>query len=343
MAIFYGQRPEAQFTRVPNQWARDPKLSLKAKGLLAYVLSHQDGYRLTIEQAVAESVGGKTAVYSAIRELVDHGYLRRDQRRGPSGKVGEVDYYVSDAPDVTASGFSASGKPESGRDQQERNVSAGGTASRFSASGETACGKSATKKTMSKKTKIQKEEKTTSPLPPVEPAGPFAAGARAEEEGEDFSDQTHNPHRIEAARLAGPYTGRIRNGQHAQLRSLLADALHRGWQPADLERELASPHDGLKDVGAGLIGRVKSLEQPPAPPLPTPPPAPEEQCPHPEHNDVADNCGICWADVRARCDPFEDFEDLRPEGWHKIYNLRRAPHSLSADAAAQIARIAAGN
>lgn len=163
MAIFIGRRPETAFTRVPNDWARDPKLSFKAKGLLTYLLSHSDGYRLTVEQVVAEATDGKSAVYSAIKELVEHGYLERVQRRGERGKVGEVDYYVADAPQVTtASGFTASGKPESGDELGEQGVSAGGTASRFSASGLSACGESTTKKTRVLEDQVLEDEKTIS-------------------------------------------------------------------------------------------------------------------------------------------------------------------------------------
>ena len=54
MSIFIGRRPEAAFTRVPNEWARDPKLSTKAKGLLTYLLSHEDGYQLSMKQVIAE-------------------------------------------------------------------------------------------------------------------------------------------------------------------------------------------------------------------------------------------------------------------------------------------------
>jgi len=98
MAIFIGRRPEDQFTRVPNSWARDPKLSFKGKGILAFMLSYPDGYQLTVDQLVTESSDGRTAVYAALRELIDRGYVRREQRRHPGGTVGEVDYHVADAP-----------------------------------------------------------------------------------------------------------------------------------------------------------------------------------------------------------------------------------------------------
>ena len=47
MSVERGALPTAGFTIVPNEWLRDPRISWKAKGLLAYIASHQEGYRLT--------------------------------------------------------------------------------------------------------------------------------------------------------------------------------------------------------------------------------------------------------------------------------------------------------
>jgi hypothetical protein len=146
MAIFIGGRPDTAFTRVPNAWARDPKLTTKAKGLLLYLLSHEDGYQLSLKQVIAENADGRDAIYKTLAELTERGYLRRDQRRGERGKVGEVDYYVADSPVNTASGVTASGEPGSGVDQGKQDVSAGGTASWFTGSGSAVSGKPAPKK-----------------------------------------------------------------------------------------------------------------------------------------------------------------------------------------------------
>lgn len=61
-------------------------------------------------------------------------------------------------------------------------------------------------------------------------------------------------------------------------------------------------------------------------------------CPHPDHNDNADNCGACWAHVKAHQDPFEGIENLRPARWQRIYGAaldrqqrtsHRRPHQNS--------------
>ena len=195
MGIFIGRRPEAAFTRVPNEWARDPKLSMKAKGLLTYLLSHEDGYRLTIEQVIAETADGKAAIYAAIKELMERSYLRREQERKPGGKVAEVHYYVADCPAQTASWFPASRKSESGDDQGRHDKAAGQTAFRFSASGFSASGESTTKKTRVKKTKVLEDQNTISLSAPSSDA-PATAPAELEPEREnvDASQQQPEPH-----------------------------------------------------------------------------------------------------------------------------------------------------
>lgn len=91
-------------------WLRDPKLSFKAKGLLAYLMSHAEGYRLTATQIIAETTDGRDAVRAALRELETQGYIHRSQRRGPNGRLGEATYVVGPV----------AGKPVHGPDQRKR-------------------------------------------------------------------------------------------------------------------------------------------------------------------------------------------------------------------------------
>lgn len=66
---------ESDYFIAPNAWMRDPNLSFKAKGLLAYFMTHQAGYVITFNQIVAQTSDGKSAIRSAIEELVTNGYL----------------------------------------------------------------------------------------------------------------------------------------------------------------------------------------------------------------------------------------------------------------------------
>lgn len=87
----------AGFTQVANTVLRDGRLSLKAKGLLVQLLSHEDGWQQSIAFCVRECSDGREAVASGLRELEDTGYLTRTKRRGGSGRW-VWDHIVTDSP-----------------------------------------------------------------------------------------------------------------------------------------------------------------------------------------------------------------------------------------------------
>lgn len=132
MAILRPEFPEDQFTRLRNCWLRDPRLSLKGKGLLGYLMSHQAGYRCSQAQMTRESADGRDSVVTGIRELEGAGYLRKIASRSSGGRFAEDDYELTDPFDAAGkllpvepaqgtlnfggnpdrSGFSVSGDPQ---------------------------------------------------------------------------------------------------------------------------------------------------------------------------------------------------------------------------------------
>ena len=77
------------FTQIPNTWLRDPRLSFKARGLLCYIMSHKEGWSISVTWLAANNIEGKEALRSAIAELELHGYLSREQEN-TGGRFGEV-------------------------------------------------------------------------------------------------------------------------------------------------------------------------------------------------------------------------------------------------------------
>jgi hypothetical protein len=88
------------FTQISNAALRDPRLSFKARGILAWLASHQDGYGCSVAAIVSDSdTDGKAAVRSALDELEAAGYLTRERVRDPeTGRLGPSDYVVTDCP-----------------------------------------------------------------------------------------------------------------------------------------------------------------------------------------------------------------------------------------------------
>lgn len=98
---------EDQYTQIPNLWLRDARLSRRARGLLAEVMSHRVGWRVTVAGLQRTGPEGRDAIRATIQELIGCGYLRRSQEQGESGRFNEVEYEVCDP-------FTADGKHVSG-------------------------------------------------------------------------------------------------------------------------------------------------------------------------------------------------------------------------------------
>ena len=105
---------EYRFTQIPNEWLRDSRLSLKAKGLLGQLLSHAEGWNVTIGSLAKANGCGRDSVRAAVKELEDAGYLRREQSRATGGEFAEVMWATSEpqtdspSPDLPSSGKPAS-------------------------------------------------------------------------------------------------------------------------------------------------------------------------------------------------------------------------------------------
>jgi hypothetical protein len=68
-----------QFVQIPNAWMRDGRLSLKARGLMAQIMTHREDWSLSINRLAIDNGEGKHAIRQAIAELEKYGYLVRDQ------------------------------------------------------------------------------------------------------------------------------------------------------------------------------------------------------------------------------------------------------------------------
>jgi len=69
------------FTRIPNHWLRDSRLSLQSRGLLAQLMSHSPGWKITQESLAKANNIGRDAMRSMLKELVEYGYLLVSEKR----------------------------------------------------------------------------------------------------------------------------------------------------------------------------------------------------------------------------------------------------------------------
>ena len=81
-------RPSDNFAQISNATLADERLSWKAVGLLAYLLSRPVGWGTTAQElwkSRTHKGEGRDVIYAALKELETFGYLRRARVRGPGG------------------------------------------------------------------------------------------------------------------------------------------------------------------------------------------------------------------------------------------------------------------
>ena len=93
-------RFERNFTQLPNDWLRDDRLSYRARGVLASIMSHEHGWEVTTEALVKGGSEGRDAILKALKELEGAGYLKRVQSRS-GGRFGGMDFDLSDPSEKT--------------------------------------------------------------------------------------------------------------------------------------------------------------------------------------------------------------------------------------------------
>ena len=89
---------ESNYTRVSNHYLRDNSLSFKAKGLLTLMLSLPEDWDYTIAGLAQFTADGRVSIASTLRELEEHGYIRRTQTRVENGSFAQNEYWIYEVP-----------------------------------------------------------------------------------------------------------------------------------------------------------------------------------------------------------------------------------------------------
>lgn len=120
------------FESLRREMLQDPRLSFKALGILAYLLSLPDTWKTNAERLGKLRPGRESqyAVRSGLRELEAAGYLRRERRSGVGGKLEWTWLYTDDPSTLTMERLSTDGA-----DQQKQDVGAGGSIDGLSTDG----------------------------------------------------------------------------------------------------------------------------------------------------------------------------------------------------------------
>jgi hypothetical protein len=95
---FVVRSSKQNFTIIANSALRDPRLSYRAKGILAACLTHSETFVFDKAWILAHGTEGRDAVVAALKELRHYGYLRSCKGRDAAGRLQGERYVVSDEP-----------------------------------------------------------------------------------------------------------------------------------------------------------------------------------------------------------------------------------------------------
>ena len=90
-----------RFATTPNNLLSNPDITLRAKGLFAFIQGKPDKWSFSAERIAFENKEGVQSVRSALQELEKFGYLRRLKTKNEKGHW-EIDYILHSEPENPA-------------------------------------------------------------------------------------------------------------------------------------------------------------------------------------------------------------------------------------------------
>lgn len=99
------------FARIPQKALDDPNLSLKATGLLVYLLGKPKTWRVVIKDIENRFTDGRDSIRTALKTLVRCGYAQKNRLRDSRGRMQGFQWKVCFYPKyATINGFSVNGE-----------------------------------------------------------------------------------------------------------------------------------------------------------------------------------------------------------------------------------------
>jgi hypothetical protein len=83
-----------RYTQIELNAIEDTRLSWAARGLLVYVLSRPDDWRVMAKHLAKQGNLRRDGIYSLLKELRSFGYVRSKKTRDKQGVYNGIDYYV---------------------------------------------------------------------------------------------------------------------------------------------------------------------------------------------------------------------------------------------------------
>lgn len=103
MSFIRTKKRENPFVQIDKEFIGNGLLSLKATGLLTYILSKPDGWQIRMKDIQNRFKDGESSVRSAMNELMKAGYVNRYRERKEDGTLRDYIYEVYERPEYNPS------------------------------------------------------------------------------------------------------------------------------------------------------------------------------------------------------------------------------------------------
>ncbi|MDK7443429.1 DnaD domain-containing protein [Bacillus paranthracis] len=91
---------DKNYTTINNTGLKDTRLSWKAKGILAYILTLPDDWIFYMEEVTKHSKDGIASLKAGMKELKEYGYVKRFPIKGEDGKISKWEMIIYEVPQV---------------------------------------------------------------------------------------------------------------------------------------------------------------------------------------------------------------------------------------------------
>lgn len=87
MSNYLRKHKRADYTTIDNQLLCDKRLSFRARGIAAYLLTKPDDWQINMREIEQAGTEGREAIRAAMKELATMGYIMRDKEQALDGTI----------------------------------------------------------------------------------------------------------------------------------------------------------------------------------------------------------------------------------------------------------------
>jgi hypothetical protein len=122
MSIVRVHKKENPYVIIDKTGVNDTRLSWKARGLLCYLLSKPDDWKVNVKHLANQGPDGERATRSGLKELERYGYMVTRPVRDDKGRITEWEHNIFEIPQDVPGEDNAGAYPENGSSSDCQNV-----------------------------------------------------------------------------------------------------------------------------------------------------------------------------------------------------------------------------